>query len=982
MGSQNFSPWPFGLHPEYLEARVMDLSGSQHYPYSSSSNHHQHRYVNEWHKPPPTVAAPSSLHTAAIDLSRPLAPVYHCDVPVISQTQAGNIVTADERRRQQPLDGCKSTWPPPPANCSQQSNSNNAITIYEISSDDDTVDSDDEKLLVIDEYVNLSADEMDAYADGLLETAIQEKLQPAKHDEVKQSLVQPKEASPEKKHVLHTQPLKHFSLMKNKIKETFKNSSQSLKQKLFHKVSYKKLNEQPVNKVIDVECPSEEYQVKVHSENSSALKIILAKSSKGGNKKAESQEQKTPSAAAASSSSPGLACYSRPKPKEHKYEQKNSREHNGKQTTGKSPPNESRKEGKSHDSTKKPTAAPSKNDGPEEMKKQKSSTAEMSETKRAGDANKRSVKKLLSDRELRRKFGCTKQVRVVIKRLAKDEIQRLTCRKTQIPLLKVKPQKSQSFKIDSSLKAAALMDMLLSKPPEKAAKPPQIIFAPRRVVKCHNTAAPAATPVVAKQNSSCGGKVTVNSKTFPREMIGLLERDIERTVPLERFINDKKRNDKIDWIVLDGKMQFSMHQRTTLSKEVKVKVYMPPEHSVQDVKADIEEQTAARQAAIDRIRAKRQPVKVEGANGEMVLGNPIMEEVEECCSAETKRQFAKKLNAASGLTFLQLFPTPRVSVERQQELLPNHWHSKLLSAPFLIGKYVLRGVNSLSREFEYVAAKFNKSSRQRVLAVDKVENPHLWFRYQLKKEKLELTYPHVQEVHLFHGTDKQYVDSILTYNLDWKFFGRKKGSRFGRGYYFSPLSSYAMHYTDQNTKHSIMLLFRVLTVKQCIGFEDSELPDEGYDTNISENGKVWVKFDVDDVFPDYVIHFQYEDPPEKAYLFVKHRVAIRNREAEKWKKNYWKYCIWNKFRQCHQRRPMTWRKFYMRVKKFKPKVQKPSKHSKLRCSQWRGPSQVSMTYKPKLSSAPYKNMSVWKQPKRFKQNNRVVGSYRAKKRVP
>jgi hypothetical protein len=96
---------------------------------------------------------------------------------------------------------------------------------------------------------------------------------------------------------------------------------------------------------------------------------------------------------------------------------------------------------------------------------------------------------------------------------------------------------------------------------------------------------------------------------------------------------------------------------------------------------------------------------------------------------EEKVAFRKQIEAASEKSFIDLFPTPQVSIERQQELLPNHWRSKILSDPFLIGKYLLRGVNPMSREFAYVQSKFNKSSRELVLAIDKVENPHLWFRY-------------------------------------------------------------------------------------------------------------------------------------------------------------------------------------------------------------------------------------------------------------
>jgi Poly(ADP-ribose) polymerase catalytic domain len=143
--------------------------------------------------------------------------------------------------------------------------------------------------------------------------------------------------------------------------------------------------------------------------------------------------------------------------------------------------------------------------------------------------------------------------------------------------------------------------------------------------------------------------------------------------------------------------------------------------------------------------------------------------------------------------------------------------------------------------------------------------------------------PLVQEFHLFHGTDIKYLQSILSYNLDCQFVGRKKGSKFGKGVYFSPLSSYSLHYTDRSPHHSIMILFRVLTVKQCIGFEDSVIPDDEFDTAVSENGKVWIKFDMDEVYPDYVIHFKYNDPEDKAVVYGRYRAALEKKHAEKYK---------------------------------------------------------------------------------------------------
>jgi hypothetical protein len=95
--------------------------------------------------------------------------------------------------------------------------------------------------------------------------------------------------------------------------------------------------------------------------------------------------------------------------------------------------------------------------------------------------------------------------------------------------------------------------------------------------------------------------------------------------------------------------------------------------------------------------------------------------------------------------------------------------------------------------------------------------------------------------------------------------------------------------------------------------------------------------------------------------------------------------LWNEFRQKHQKRPMTWRTFYLRVKKWKLKPLKKSGGVRLKCAEWRGPyqksSRVRQKKKNKLQSAPYRSMAVWKQSRHsYKKNWRGKFSYKARKR--
>lgn len=402
---------------------------------------------------------------------------------------------------------------------------------------------------------------------------------------------------------------------------------------------------------------TDDYSVKV-VDTSSALKLTFIKSSKDSSKNPSSPHSKsraTPQDNSSSSrslkSSP--AAENRDKhsdvkghgsSRDHKYE-KNT-EKNGKQTTCKSSSNNTKSHkvvSKSHDSTKK-SAAPKEMRDEVEMKKQQKplqhTSTEMSiaankpETKHDGRGDKSakptaaadSKKVVRTDGYLRRKFGCRRTPKVTLRRMSKEEIRRFTHRAVKIPrktgMLRPKLKSlGVSSKIDKNLQASALMDLLAPAKRGSAPTPrPKIIFAPRRVVKCHNTAATAAPVGKQRQPQPAfhghsqqqeGTKICVPSEMFPREMIGLLERDIERAVPFEIFINNRKRSDKIDWFLLDGKMQHGALQKQPLPRSVNVKILMPPQYFATDQKYELEEQEKLRNEAIAKYVEQREPMKVK-----------------------------------------------------------------------------------------------------------------------------------------------------------------------------------------------------------------------------------------------------------------------------------------------------------------------------------------------------------------------------------
>ncbi|KAJ8966121.1 hypothetical protein NQ314_003728 [Rhamnusium bicolor] len=85
-------------------------------------------------------------------------------------------------------------------------------------------------------------------------------------------------------------------------------------------------------------------------------------------------------------------------------------------------------------------------------------------------------------------------------------------------------------------------------------------------------------------------------------------------------------------------------------------------------------------------------------------------------------------------------------------------------------------------------------SRIFVKQIEKVFNPYLRMQYKLMKIEYKKRYGHVYEKTLFHGTQKDNIDSICTNNLNWRLTSKHK---FGEGVSFSPISNYATHYSDE-----------------------------------------------------------------------------------------------------------------------------------------------------------------------------------------
>jgi hypothetical protein len=135
-----------------------------------------------------------------------------------------------------------------------------------------------------------------------------------------------------------------------------------------------------------------------------------------------------------------------------------------------------------------------------------------------------------------------------------------------------------------------------------------------------------------------------------------------------------------------------------------------------------------------------------------------------------------------------------------------------------------------------------------------VHNSYLKKAYHKKKRAKRFEYGQVSEGLFFHGTVKANLDSICTYNFDWRLYGSSTGHKFGKGVSFSPSAKYASHYSH-DTYHKVMIVANVLIGRICEGYKDMTVPPRGFDTSQNDKETVIVKYDDNEFYPSYKLYY-------------------------------------------------------------------------------------------------------------------------------
>ncbi|XP_069740986.1 protein mono-ADP-ribosyltransferase PARP11 isoform X2 [Narcine bancroftii] len=206
--------------------------------------------------------------------------------------------------------------------------------------------------------------------------------------------------------------------------------------------------------------------------------------------------------------------------------------------------------------------------------------------------------------------------------------------------------------------------------------------------------------------------------------------------------------------------------------------------------------------------------------------------------------------------------------------IPLHWENIDQDKP-----YQLFPLHNTSNEYQEVAKLFGQTMDQnRIKQVQRIQNLDLWEFYCRKKVHLQKMRNglEVNERLLFHGTRNEFVEAICLQNFDWRINGAH-ATVYGKGTYFARDSSYSSSYCHVDEKSEMtfqphlwkpqfktMFLARVLVGDYVTGYPKYIRPPSKdgslvnfYDSCVDNkwNPKIFVIFDANHIYPEYLINF-------------------------------------------------------------------------------------------------------------------------------
>ncbi|XP_028305766.1 protein mono-ADP-ribosyltransferase PARP11-like [Gouania willdenowi] len=209
--------------------------------------------------------------------------------------------------------------------------------------------------------------------------------------------------------------------------------------------------------------------------------------------------------------------------------------------------------------------------------------------------------------------------------------------------------------------------------------------------------------------------------------------------------------------------------------------------------------------------------------------------------------------------------------------VPCHWERIDTDEP-----YQLIQLGRDTHEFKEVARLYERTMHNPIKSIQRIQNIDLWEFFcrkktQLRKVKRTLD---IEERMLFHGTGHSNIQAICTFNFDWRLTG-SNGDAFGKGSYFARDAIYSSNYCRTTRKHNTtlqkhgltppifaneppyktMFLARVIIGEFTKGEPMYCRPPSSF-TNFFDscvdnivNPKIYVIFDSNQIYPEYLIEF-------------------------------------------------------------------------------------------------------------------------------
>ncbi|XP_078381928.1 protein mono-ADP-ribosyltransferase PARP14-like [Oculina patagonica] len=198
--------------------------------------------------------------------------------------------------------------------------------------------------------------------------------------------------------------------------------------------------------------------------------------------------------------------------------------------------------------------------------------------------------------------------------------------------------------------------------------------------------------------------------------------------------------------------------------------------------------------------------------------------------------------------------------------LPEHW-----SVMKPEEDVVTVELDTTSPEYGDVFNKFfTTATGATITRIERVQNPFRYRSYMLRKQKMDKDNGGTNERQLFHGTTNESTNAINTQGFNRSFCG-KNGVFFGQGVYFARDACYSIKFTLAEDVERRMYLSRVLVGDFCEGNPEMKAPPPKdpnrpailYDSTVNKpvNPEIFVAFSDDQCYPEYLITFQYNEPP-------------------------------------------------------------------------------------------------------------------------